>query len=127
MQSMFRRTFQWFTVFIEERTEHRECRYFSKRINKSSAETRHYIQVATPRLYERKQTGTIYALSTSKNSIQISCIINHKIQRFQSPVSSRIHKINHTDIILLNKRNNIRFSKLGSRLFQSSHQAVGIH
>ncbi len=127
MQSMFRRTFQWLSVFIEERTKHRKCRYFCKRINKSGTETRHYIQVATPRLYKRKQAGTVHPLSTSKDRIQISRIINYKIQCFQSPVSGRIHEIDHTDIILLNKRNNICLSKLGGRLFQSSHQTVRIH
>ena len=44
-----------------------------------------------------------------------------------TPVSGRIHEIDHTDIILLNKRNNICLSKLGGRLFQSSHQTVRIH
>ena len=103
VQGMFRRTFKRFSIFIKERTKHGQSRYFCKRINKCCAKTRNHVKVTTARLYKREKTGTVYPFSTCENSFQISLIVDDKVQSFQTPVSRRIHKINHADIFLLDK------------------------
>ena len=122
VQRIFRRAFQRFAILIKERAQHAQRRQFGKRIDKRRTETRNHIQVAATRLDKRKQAGTVHPLSTSKDRIQISRIINYKIQCFQSPACCGIHEVHHADIVLLDIRNNVCFRKFGSRFLKGSHQ-----
>ena len=79
---MFGGTFQWLSILVKERAKHGKCRYLGKRVQKSRPESGNYIQITAARLNEWKQAGTVHPLSTSKDRIQISRIINYKNSMF---------------------------------------------
>ena len=127
VQRIFRRAFQRFAILIKERAQHAQRRQFGKRIDKRRTETRNHIQVAATRFDKRKQAGTVHAFPASQDCVQICRIVNNKIQCLQAPVTGRIHKVHHPDILLLNIRYDIRLCKFGSRLLKKLNQEVGIH
>ncbi len=127
VQRIFRRAFQRFAILIKERAQHAQRRQFGKRIDKRRTETRNHIQVAATRLDKRKQARTVHTFPAGQDCIQICSIVNNKIQCFQAPVTGRIHKVHHPDILLFNVRYDIRLCKFGRWLLKELNQKVGIH
>ena len=126
-QRILGRTLKRLAILVEIRTQHRECRQFGKRVNECSAEARQHIEVAATRLNKGEEAATVHALTTGEDSVEVSLVINNKVKRLQSAITCRVHKVDHTDSILLDETHNVGLCKLLTRLLQISHNLIGAH
>ena len=114
-------------VLVEVRAQQGECGYFREWVDESGAETRKHIQVAAAGLNKAEKARTIHTFTIGQNGVQIIQVVNNEVQSLQPAITTRIKEIDHLDVILLDKRNDVFFCKLRSRLIQKSHYFVSTH
>ena len=126
-QRVLGRTLQRLAILIEVRAQHRERGQLGKRVNECSAEARQHVKVAATRLNEGEEAAAVHALTAGEDRVEVSLIVNYKVERLQTAISSRIHEVDHTYSVLLDVAHDISLGKLHARLLQIGYNLIGVH
>ena len=123
-QDIFGRGLQRLAVLCVIGAHQAQCGDFRKRIHKGGAETGNHIEVAGSGLHKGEEARTIDTLAIGKNLVQVITVCQDKIQGFQPPVARHITEVEHTDFVLLNVTDNVRFCEILRILVQELNQGV---
>ena len=121
------RTFEGFTVFVEERTEHGERGKFSKGIYKGCAETGKHIEVAASCFDEGEEATAVHAFATGEDGVKIFGIVNYKVERLEATIGSGIHEVDHANAVFFDEAHDVGLRKFLTGLAQISNYGVRIH
>jgi hypothetical protein len=89
--------------------------------------SRYHIEVAAIGLDEGEQAASVDPLTTSEDGFEIKSVGDDEIEGFQLAIASRIHEIDHFDIMSLNITDDIVSGKITLWFLQESHYFVGVH
>jgi hypothetical protein len=84
------------------------------------------IHVAAACLDEREEAGAVNTLAAGEDGIEIVEVGDDEVKRLEPSVASGIHKINHADIVVFHKTDDVCFSEFRCRLLKICHYLIGI-
>ncbi len=125
-QGVLGRAFQQFAVLVEVGAEHGQGGDFGKGVEEGGADAGQHIEVAAAGLYEGEEAAAVHSLATGEDGVQIGHVVDDEVQRLQPAVAGGIHEVDHPDVVLADKADDVCLGKFLAGLSEEGHQFVGI-
>ena len=124
LQDVFGRRSQWLAVVVVVRAKDVDARNFLERIYESSAVLWNYIQVARTCTDKSEQAGTVNALASGKNLVEVFCAVDDEVQGLEPTVATNIAEVEHLNVVFYNIFNDVSLCELLTRLLQKPFKKV---
>ena len=124
-QNLLRRTLHGLAIPVEIGTEQRHRGQGGKGVQEGSPELGQHIEVTAASLNEGEEAGAIHTLAVGEDGLEIVETVDDKVERLQPTVMGRIHEVDHLDIMLTDKADDVAFCQFRGRFAGKCDNRIG--